>query len=151
MANIEEIEGWDEGIYQLETIDPVEGGADGVDNAPHKNLANRTQWLKAQMLTLSEGKADLSSFENSKTTNGYQKLPNGLIFQWGQSNAEPLPDGALVVFPIAFPNGCFTITTSDYSNDNLYYHGIDSISNTSFKLYTTHSSLDAARWIAIGY
>ncbi len=46
MANIEEIEQWDSGIYQLETTDPVQGGADGVDNAPHKNLANRTLWLK---------------------------------------------------------------------------------------------------------
>ncbi len=47
MANIEEIENWEEGIYQLETTDPVVGGADGVDNTPHKNLANRTLWLKA--------------------------------------------------------------------------------------------------------
>lgn len=46
MANIIETETWDDGVYQLETTDPVEGGADGVDNAPHKNLANRTLWLK---------------------------------------------------------------------------------------------------------
>lgn len=46
MANLLETETWDEGIYQLETTDPVQGGADGVDNAPHKNLANRTLWLK---------------------------------------------------------------------------------------------------------
>lgn len=46
MANIEVLEQWDEGIYQLETTDPVQGGADGVDNLPHKNLANRTEWLK---------------------------------------------------------------------------------------------------------
>lgn len=50
MANITETETWDDGVYQLETTDPVEGGADGVDNAPHKNLANRTLWLKAQLL-----------------------------------------------------------------------------------------------------
>ncbi|MFY4767458.1 hypothetical protein ACOTV5_02370 [Aliarcobacter butzleri] len=49
MANIVETETWDDGVYQLETTDPVQGGADGVDNAPHKNLANRTLWLKAQV------------------------------------------------------------------------------------------------------
>lgn len=47
MANIVETETWDNGVYQLETTDPVQGGADGVDNAPHKNLANRTLWLKS--------------------------------------------------------------------------------------------------------
>lgn len=46
MADIEELEQWDDGVYQLETTDPVEGGADGVDNLPHKHLANRTVWLK---------------------------------------------------------------------------------------------------------
>jgi len=50
MANITETVTWDDGVYQLETTDPVEGGEDGVDNAPHKNLANRTLWLKAQLL-----------------------------------------------------------------------------------------------------
>lgn len=45
MPNIEVLEQWDD-IYQLETTDPVQGGADGVDNLPHKNLANRTLWLK---------------------------------------------------------------------------------------------------------
>jgi hypothetical protein len=47
MADITEVEQWDEGVYQLETTDPVQGGADGVDNLPHIALANRTKWLKA--------------------------------------------------------------------------------------------------------
>jgi hypothetical protein len=45
MPNIEVLEQWDD-IYQLETTDPVQGGEDGIDNLPHKNLANRTLWLK---------------------------------------------------------------------------------------------------------
>ena len=49
MADITEAEQWDTGVYQLETTDPVQGGADGVDNIPHKALANRTVWLKAQL------------------------------------------------------------------------------------------------------
>ncbi len=49
MADINEAEVWESGIYQLETTDPVEGGVDGVDNLPHKHLANRTVWLKAQL------------------------------------------------------------------------------------------------------
>ena len=49
MANIVESETWDTGVYQLETTDPVQGGVDGIDNVPHKALANRTVWLKAQL------------------------------------------------------------------------------------------------------
>ncbi|WP_294962605.1 hypothetical protein [Sulfurimonas sp.] len=49
MADIEESNSWDNGVYQLETSDPVEGGLEGIDNRPHKALANRTVWLKAQV------------------------------------------------------------------------------------------------------
>ena len=34
------------GVYQLETTDPVLGGADGASNRPLRDLANRTNWLK---------------------------------------------------------------------------------------------------------
>lgn len=52
MANVTEAAAWDAGVYQLETTDPVTGGPNGVDNTPHKNLANRTLWLKEQLLLL---------------------------------------------------------------------------------------------------
>lgn len=50
MADIIELEQWEAGIYQLETDDPVLGGEDGIDNLQAKQLANRTKWLKAQLL-----------------------------------------------------------------------------------------------------
>jgi len=50
MAGITEEETWDSEVYQLETTDPVQGGPEGIDNLPHKALANRTLWLKAQLL-----------------------------------------------------------------------------------------------------
>ncbi|MGY4832022.1 phage tail protein [Burkholderia pyrrocinia] len=46
MANLKEESKWEEGVYQFETSDPVEGGPDGVDNVPTKQLANRTRHLK---------------------------------------------------------------------------------------------------------
>jgi hypothetical protein len=46
MANLAETATWETGIYQIEETDPVQGGPNGVDNLPHKQLANRTQWLK---------------------------------------------------------------------------------------------------------
>ena len=43
-------------------------------------------------------------------TNGYQKLPNGLITQWGTYSGT-LSHGALytATFPIAFPNACLKV------------------------------------------
>lgn len=55
---------WVAGIYQLETNDPVMGGADGIDNLQAKQLAKRTAYLKAQVeaaqggLTAHEAAAD---------------------------------------------------------------------------------------------
>jgi len=49
MANVTETATFDAGVYQLETTDPVVGGASGVSNTPHKNLANRTTYLKAHV------------------------------------------------------------------------------------------------------
>ena len=49
MANLSEETKWENGIYQLETDDPLQGGADGIDNVQAKQLANRTRYLKAKI------------------------------------------------------------------------------------------------------
>lgn len=52
MADLVEISEFPEGVYQIETTDPVIGGAPnvgtgaGMSNIPHLLLANRTRWLK---------------------------------------------------------------------------------------------------------
>lgn len=46
MANLTETTTWENGIYQIETTDPVLGGANGIANIQAKQLANRTKWLK---------------------------------------------------------------------------------------------------------
>lgn len=55
MANLSESATYDAGVYQLETVDPVVGGAAGVSNAPLKNLANRTAYLKSRVDNLESG------------------------------------------------------------------------------------------------
>jgi len=40
---------WENTINQIETTDPVLGGADGVVNKGPRQLANRTKYLKAHM------------------------------------------------------------------------------------------------------
>jgi len=55
MANVTETSTFDAGIYQLETTDPVEGGALGISNSQAKGLANRTRWLYDQLIPKNKG------------------------------------------------------------------------------------------------
>lgn len=61
MANLPETATWDAGVYQIETTDPVLGGPTGVTNAPLKNLANRTAYLKEAVEMLGTQKAPIAS------------------------------------------------------------------------------------------
>lgn len=45
------------------------------------------------------------------TGNGYQKLPSGLIIQWGSINAGGNLDPT-VTFPVAFPNAVLVVTAT---------------------------------------
>jgi hypothetical protein len=54
MANVPESPTWEAGIYQFETTDPVQGGPDGIDNLPNKQLANRTAYLKQNLEALQQ-------------------------------------------------------------------------------------------------
>ncbi|WP_258876339.1 pyocin knob domain-containing protein [Pectobacterium aroidearum] len=48
MANLPEQKEWIDGIYQLETSDPVIGGPGGISNRQAEQLAKRTAYLKEQ-------------------------------------------------------------------------------------------------------
>lgn len=48
MANNTETTQWESGVYQFETTDALTGGVGGIDNRPHIELGNRTQFLKAR-------------------------------------------------------------------------------------------------------
>lgn len=61
MANLPESSTFDAGVYQIETTDPVIGGPNGITNAPLKNLANRTKYLKDHVDALETSRAPLAS------------------------------------------------------------------------------------------
>lgn len=54
-------------------------------------------------------------FGSSKARNGWQKLPGGLIIQWGRTPDSAASD-IFVPFPIAFPNAYFSLT---FGNDSV--------------------------------
>ncbi len=69
MANLNEEPVWEEGIYQFETTDPVEGGPEGIDNKPTRQLANRTAYLKQEQEKLKD------KFAAEKTPNPLPQYP----------------------------------------------------------------------------
>lgn len=51
-----------------------------------------------------------SNFGSSLAANGYQKLPSGLIIQWGEVSQSSGTEGSTsITFPIAFPNACLQV------------------------------------------
>ena len=55
MANLTETTEYSEGIYRIETTDPVIGGEDGISNKQAKQLANRTSFLKDLLTKVIDG------------------------------------------------------------------------------------------------
>ncbi|MBN6416193.1 phage tail protein [Escherichia coli] len=59
---------------------------------------------------------DMGSFMLSATVPGYQKLPSGLIIQWGPIDVPLTSQDTATYFPIAFPNRCLRVfATQDYT------------------------------------
>ncbi len=96
-----------------------------------------------------------SQFVKYFGTNGYQKLPSGLIIQWG--TATTLANGYITqTLPIAFPTTCFHVSANHQGSGGCNVI-ITSRSKTQigFRLTDiaayTGSSGWWALWIAIGY
>ena len=86
-------------------------------------------------------------------SNGYQRLPGGLIIQWGVKNSSA--SGAVTVtFPIPFPNAVCTVNVNPVTA-NANFANPDNIGLASFPLsaYTHDGSRISlgCRWVAIGY
>jgi len=108
-------------------------------------------------------------FTNNLNSAGYQKLPSGLIIQWGNvswkngSSSKGSSIETTITFPITFPNICFCLLASNSFPDD----GLEStehtlatsvVSNSQGKLreervYGSNSGNEHGHsfWIAIGY
>lgn len=67
MANQPEAAQWDDGVYQLETTDPVDGGLGAVSNKPLLNLANRTAYLKKHLDNLENGTTLIDAYATKES------------------------------------------------------------------------------------
>ena len=89
------------------------------------------------------------------SANGYQKMPSGLIVQWGFANNSASADVA-VTFPIAFPNSvCSVVITADATGAGIF-DAINSRTLTGFKFSSwiatgSRAGITGNYWIATGY
>jgi hypothetical protein len=84
------------------------GDSLGYFNSNLQNTLSLISTVSATTTTLN------NSFGVSLSSQGYQKLPGGLIMQWGtfKWTATPGPDPAAITwkYPIPFPNAVFNIS-----------------------------------------
>ena len=111
--------------------------------------------------TQSKQAVNLGQFPSSLVANGYQKLPNGLIIQWGAS--ETSNGGVPVTFPIAFPNAAFNVVATIFGANGSGIWGALEIgaapTKTGFNAFSaafgtsssgTNNGSFAFYWFAIG-
>lgn len=124
------------------------------------NGATAGQVLTFNGSTSAWGVSSLSAngFSVSLSSNGYQKLPSGLITQWGVLSSVALDESKHVVtFPISFPNSVFNVTaTLNYDVEVSGSIGVvvKSLSSSGFQVYGDHATITTTGnifWQAIGY
>ena len=83
----------------------------------------------------------IDDFSHNLSNNGWCKLPNGLILQWGVST------NANILFPIAFPAVCFAVSHSKTGGGR--DTRIESVSRTGFKSVAS-GQVGTTYYIAVG-
>lgn len=87
----------------------------------------------------------LKGSNQSLAASGYQKLPGGLILQWGFSFANAA--GSVITFPIAFPTALLNICTGIANNTN----GVLQTYAFSTTQFTFRGDNEQHWWLAIGH
>ncbi|WP_249216209.1 gp53-like domain-containing protein [Providencia rettgeri] len=111
------------------------------------NAGDVGAYTKAEVdsrITASGGKSTAS-----KTQSGWWKCGDtGMIIQWGRGNLSN--ETMKVIFPIAFPNECLTVSATNVSNTAMSSVNLSTLSRTEciIKCRTDPTTI---RWMAIGY
>jgi hypothetical protein len=127
---------------------------DGQPTITAESAANTTSipriGLQGDVYVGNDNLVNLRDFRTqSKNTNGYQRLPGGIILQWG--SALSIPNNTGFAFPIAFPTARLSLViTSDFTSAVAV--STSGASNTGFTVMTEGGIVVAAiRWFALGY
>lgn len=95
------------------------------------------------------------TFAASLATSGYQKLPSGLIIQWG---AQGVTGSGTITYPIAFPTAAKTVNiqANDPSSRVAVVNNVPNQTNFGASIYVSNTgALETVAknvfWVAIGY
>lgn len=104
---------------------------------------------------------DMSLFNSLINTNGWQKLPSGLVIQWGSSTAQSVAANSYskvdVSFPITFPTNVLSISmgvrtgTNDDGFANNSFENASSSGATWYYASSKAGLTPTINYIAIGY
>lgn len=103
----------------------------------------------AVALTPLKMKQAMQGSNQSLAANGYQKLPGGLIIQWGSQlvNASTSTNYS---FPLTFPTGGLQIVASLAVGSQSTCNA-SIVSASQFSLENRHTAVQTIRWFASGY
>jgi hypothetical protein len=118
--------------------------------------SNGTTWTSAAP---SVSSSSFTGANQSLATAGYQKLPGGLIIQWGTAGPISGTASASISFSITFPTACLGVSlsrsgpNSTNAGDKRDSHFVYSTSTTAFSYTSNYEGITNVvyTWIAIGY
>lgn len=86
--------------------------------------------------------------------NGYQKLPGGVILQWGNATIPSgSPGTANITLPVSFPSQCLIALSCSNGNPGTVISGAQTYGTgnpSAITLYASAGSAQNQNWIAIG-
>ena len=104
--------------------------------------------LQAAAGAQSNQAVNLGQFLASLSGSGYQKLPSGLIIQWGTGVAASA--GAAFTFPLTFPTACYSFSVSNNGGTSGYNWLTTSLPSTTGGTMQSSTASNSYSYIAIG-
>jgi hypothetical protein len=130
------------GALQLNGSDKLVLNADGTISG----TVNPATGLRSMALATMQKFAD--EFGALQQNTGWQKLPSGLIIQWGFSTPAGAGVIAAVTLPVAYPNAHLVAMGS--SSNNVGYAGATKINTSQIGVFGSQATNNVF-WMSIGF
>ena len=153
------------GVVELATAEETAAGAAADKAVTPAGLLERTATTErtglVQLATDEEARAGSSTakaitpetlfatFQNIHDDYGFQKMPNGMIIQWGKATVTGVAEPGDILFPTAFPNKVTNISITPI--DSTASVRVQSSNTGHFKAAHDMNGAVQIFWLAIGY
>ena len=84
-------------------------------------------------------------------SSGYQKLPSGLIIQWGYVSSISSGSYQNISLNVTFPTACACVIAGSSASGGAYAFSADVVSTSVIKVLQQAGGAIPVRWLAIGY